>query len=127
MEKISSILKETLDLVIECSKDQHPCEFAAALRAENGVITEIMPVPGSISGEEHAILPMHMLPPDRSICGVIHSHPIPDASWSDEDLHLFGKFGHLHIIIAYPYSRDSWKAYNQKGESVHLDVVDTHF
>ena len=127
MEKISSILKETLDLVIECSKDQHPCEFAAAMRAENGVITEIMPVPGSISGEEHAILPMHMLPPDRSICGVIHSHPIPDARWSDEDLHLFGKFGYLHIIIAYPYSRDSWKAYNQKGESVHLEVIDTHF
>ena len=43
MEKITSILKETLDLVIECSKDQHPYEFAAAMRAENGTITEIIP------------------------------------------------------------------------------------
>lgn len=127
MEKITSILKGTLDLVLECSKDQHPYEFAAAIRAENGTITEIIPIPGTISGEEHAILPLHMLPPDRSICGVIHSHPVPDTRWSDEDLHLFGKFGHIHIIVAYPYSNNSWKAYNQKGEAVHLDVIDTHF
>ena len=42
MEKITSILKGTLDLVFECSKDQHPYEFAAAIRAENGTITEGM-------------------------------------------------------------------------------------
>lgn len=127
MKQVSAILKETLDLVIECSKDNHPYEFAAALRAEDGIITEIMPIPGTISGEEHAILPLHMLPPDWSICGVIHSHPIPDVRWSDEDLHLFGKFGHIHIIVAYPYSRNSWEAYNQKGDVVYLDIIDTHF
>ena len=126
MEKITSILKETLDLVIECSKDQHPYEFAAAMRAENGTITEIIPIPGSVFGDEHAILPLHMLPPDLTICGTIHSHPVPDTRLSDEDLHLFGNFGSLHIIVAYPYSHSSWKVYNKKGETIHLDILDTH-
>ena len=79
----TAIRGELLDLICECSRDQHPYEFAAVLRQEGKIITELLPLPGGIAGDEHAILPLHMLPVDWSICGVVHSHPIPDNRWSD--------------------------------------------
>ena len=119
----TAIRGELLDLICECSRDQHPYEFAAVLRQEGNTITELLPPPGGIAGDEHAILPLHMLPVDWSICGVVHSHPIPDNRWSDADLHLFQKFGTTHIICAYPYDRRSWATYNFRGEPVALEVL----
>ena len=124
MKPVTAIQRETLQMMIECSRDQHPYEFAAVMRAEAGVITEIMPLPGGVAGDQHAILPLHMLPIDWSVCGVFHSHPIPDNRWSDADLALFAKFGRVHVILAYPYNRRSWAAYDHTGKRLRLRVVD---
>ena len=120
----TAIRGELLDLICACSRDQHPYEFAAVLRQEGKIITDLLPLPGGIAGDEHAILPLHMLPVDWSICGVVHSHPIPDIRWADAYLHLFQKCGTTHIISAYPYDRRSWASYNFRGEAIELEIID---
>lgn len=101
-----------------------PDEFAAVLRAEEGVVTEILPLPGTKFGEDSAILMLHMLPVDFSIVGSVHSHPsgIPEPSRADLD--LFHYFGYLHIIVGYPYASDSWRAWDHTGNPYPLAVVD---
>jgi proteasome lid subunit RPN8/RPN11 len=66
---------------------------------------------------------MNRLPVDRSVVGVVHSHPSKSARPSKEDLQLFGKHGHTHIIIHHPYTETTWRTWNHRGEPVHLDVV----
>lgn len=121
---VKGIKRKTLELVCVASRDQHPTEFSAVLRAEKGIITEIMPLPGTVSGDRHAILNLHMLPVDMSVVGVVHSHPSPNNHWSDADLQLFAYFGHTHIIVAYPYTERSWAAYDHHGNVLSLEVVD---
>ncbi|MDP6658971.1 MAG: hypothetical protein QGH21_04425 [Candidatus Poseidoniia archaeon] len=62
----TAIRGELLDLICECSRDQHPYEFAAVLRQEGDTITELLPLPGGIAGDEHAILP------EKELASCIH-------------------------------------------------------
>jgi proteasome lid subunit RPN8/RPN11 len=65
-----------------------------------------------------------MAPVDSSIVGTVHSHPSPYPTPSDADVHLFQKYGKIHIIIAMPYDDSSWRAYNFKGERIDLAIVE---
>ncbi len=120
---VQHIEKEVLDLIIESARHAHPNEFAGALRAEGDTITAVLLVPGTVQGARHAILRMNELPIDRSVVGVVHSHPSKTARPSKADLQLFGKHGHTHIIIHHPYTEDTWKTWNHRGERVDLDVI----
>lgn len=122
--KVHSIRQDVLDLVKESARASHPNEFGATLRAEKGVVTEVILVPGTLGGDRHAILPLGYLPIDPSIVGTIHSHPGPYAIPSDADKQLFNAFGHTHIIIAEPYTDDTWIAYDQNAAEIELDVVE---
>jgi proteasome lid subunit RPN8/RPN11 len=53
----------------------------------------------------------------------VHSHPSGSDLPSGEDLSLFAKFGRVHIIASFPYTEDSWKAYNSRGEEIILEIV----
>jgi proteasome lid subunit RPN8/RPN11 len=64
-----------------------------------------------------------MMPVDFNIVGTIHSHPSPHPIPSDADLELFRKHGRIHIIIAYPYDKNSWKAYDYAGNETTLKIV----
>lgn len=110
-------------MILEASKDTFPREFGAILRAEDGVITEILLVPGTVSGNKHAIFQLHMLPPDFTVVGTVHSHPSGNYNPSDEDLMLFRKFGGLHIIVGYPYDEGAWAAWKFSGERLELQVL----
>jgi proteasome lid subunit RPN8/RPN11 len=113
-------------MLLAASKENHSNsgEFMCVLRAQDGVITEFLLVPGTISSESYALFSLHNLPIDFSIVGIAHSHP-PDsvAKPSVEDLNRFSQFGSVHIIIGPPYTMNSWKAYSRNGEEIHLDVV----
>lgn len=122
--RVTKIRASVVDLIGEMGKDAYPNEFGASLRAEGDTITEIILVPGALGGNRHAILPLFHLPVDMSIVGTVHSHPSPHPVPSDADLQLFRQFGHTHIIIAAPYDRRSWVAYDHRGEVVRLTVVD---
>ncbi len=120
------ITSKCLDLIFACAKDSHPKEFGGLLRVDDTLkdtITEVVLLPGTISGNSHAIFKLHMMPVDFSIVGTVHSHPSPSANPSQADLNLFRKHGKIHIISASPYTSSSFKTYDQKGEEIKIKIV----
>jgi len=122
-KKVHAIRRKTLEMILAASRDTFPKEFAAILRAEEGVITELLLLPGTISGDVHAVFQLHMLPIDFSVVGTIHSHPSGNYNPSEADLNLFSHFGRIHIIAGMPYAIDTWRAYDHYGKPWPLEVV----
>lgn len=122
--RVWGIKKETLNLIIEVSKENYPMEFGGLLRVEKGIITEIMLLPGTVSGESHAIFQFHMLPIDFSVIGTVHSHPSYNFHPSEADLALFSKFGSTHIIVGMPFNKKSWQSYDYKGNFIDLEIIE---
>ncbi len=121
--KVYGIKKATLKMAMEIAKDNYPHEFAALMRARDGLIIELLFIPGTIGGERSASIPFYMAPVDFSIVGVLHSHPSPNYHPSKADLALFDRYGRVHIIVAYPYNMDSWMAFDRLGNTVDLKVI----
>src|SRR5439155_479247 len=96
MKRVTAIARKTLRMILEASRDMYPREFGAILRAEEGTITELILVPGTVSGKRHAIFQLHTLPADSSVVGTVHSHPSGVYEPSDEDLAPFNKFVGFH-------------------------------
>lgn len=120
------ITRACLDLICESSKSTFPYEFGGLLRVDvvrRDTIVEVVLLPGTVSGEAHAIFKLHMLPIDFSVVGTVHSHPSFRAVPSDADVQLFGKFGRVHLIIARPYSETSWNAFDFEGNEIVVEVV----
>src|SRR5438309_10381818 len=103
MKPVSAIARKTLRMILEASRDMYPREFGAILRAEEGTITELILVPGTVSGKRHAIFQLHTLPADFSVVGTAYSHPSVVYESSDDVLALFINFVAIHIITGYPY------------------------
>ncbi len=123
-KKIEGVTARVLSLFSESAKDAHPAEFAAGMREIDGIISELILIPGTVSGPGSAILRLQTLPVDFSIVGVIHSHPSPNFNPSREDIITFGKYGRVHIIMAYPYDLDSWRAYDSTGKKLDLTLIE---
>ncbi len=121
--KVFGIKRATLKMAMEVAKDTYPKEFAAMMRAMDGVITELLFLPGTIGADRSATIPLYMEPIDFSIVGSLHSHPSPYPIPSKADLAMFSRTGDVHIIVAYPYTMDSWKAYNRDGKEIELEVI----
>lgn len=124
--KVWGINRETLNLILEVSKESYPKEFIATLIAKKGVIEEINLLPGTLSGDSMAIIRTHMQPPDitLSVVGIVHSHPSKVFKPSGADLHFFSRFGNTHIIVGIPYNVYSWQAYDSFGHPIELKIVD---
>ena len=120
------IKRKCLDLIFECAKSSYPNEFGGLLRVDlekKDTIIELVILPGTISGDAHAIFRMHMLPIDFSIVGTVHSHPSYSNQPSDADIQFFKKSGKVHIISAKPFDINSWMAYDFNGNQIDLEVV----
>lgn len=120
------IKKNCLELIFESAKSSYPNEFGALLRVDEehrDTITELVLLPGTISGDAHAIFRMHMLPIDFSIVGTVHSHPSSNPYPSEADKILFRNHGSVHIIVAHPFNLSSWRAYRYTGEEIKLEVI----
>lgn len=121
--RIWGIERDVLEMINEAARGSYPNEFAAAMRAEEGVIFELVLLPGSMVNDRSATFPLHMLPIDLSVVGSVHSHPGYSNRPSDEDLHLFGSFGGTHIITCLPFDMASWRCYDHSGREVQLEVI----
>lgn len=121
--EVRIIKKKALQMILESAKSSYPNEFGALLRAEEGEISEIILLPGTISGNSQAIFQLYMRPIDFSIIGSAHSHPSGNYSPSEADLDFFRRTGSVHIIVGYPYTMRTWAAYNVLGEKIKLEVL----
>jgi proteasome lid subunit RPN8/RPN11 len=121
---VKAIRRRVLKMILEASKSSYPNEFGALLRAEKGVIKELILLPGTESNERSALFKLHMLPVDFSIVGTVHSHPSGSCRPSDADLNLWQHYGWVHMIVCRPYDKSSWRAYRSGGDRVELEVVD---
>jgi proteasome lid subunit RPN8/RPN11 len=121
------ITRKCLMLIFESSKSNYPQEFGALLRVDRvdkNTIIEVILLPGTISGDSHAIFHLHMLPVDYSVVGTVHSHPSSIARPSDADLDLFSHFGRIHIIVGVPPFGDvTWKAYDYMGHMISMEII----
>ena len=121
------ISRKCLEMILESSKSNYPQEFGALLRVgrvNKDTIIEVLLLPGTISGNSHAIFHLYMLPVDYSVVGTVHSHPSSIARPSEADLDLFGHFGKIHLIVGVtPFGGTQWKAYTYDGHEVTVEVV----
>ena len=123
MKKIYAVDIDFIDGFNESEKSCYPNEFLCMVRQNEGVIDEMVLLPGTVYGDSHSFLSEWMSPIDFSIAGTAHSHPGYSNEASDDDLSLFANMGGIHFITCQPYDRHSWKAYNSKGEEVELEII----
>ena len=123
MKKIYAVDADFIDGFNESAKSCYPDEFLCMIRQTDGVVDEMVLLPGTVFGDSHSFLSEWMSPIDYSIAGTAHSHPGYSNEASDEDLGLFANMGGIHFITCLPYDRRSWKAYNSKGEEVELEII----
>jgi proteasome lid subunit RPN8/RPN11 len=124
--QIKGIACDTLDFILEASKSMAPEEFAGLLQEKDGIITEVLILPGTESSEQNAVIKLFMMPNIEAV-GSIHSHPGPNRKPSQADLNLFSKTGNCHIIVGHPYNRQSWTCYDREGNVRELQVLDAKF
>jgi len=138
---ILGIARDTLEFVVGACEDTHPNEFMGLMRAERSkrlnvrdpieregrIVTDILVIPGTKSGNAMASLREDMIPTNVGGIGTVHSHPSGSTRPSDEDLQTFSKKGKRHIIVGEPYTTESWECYNAKGEPVELPVLNVEF
>lgn len=124
--QINGIARDTLDFILEASKSMAPLEFAGLLQEKDGIITEVLILPGTESSDTNAILRLYMMPNIKAV-GSVHSHPGPNRSPSQADLRLFSKTGNHHIIVGRPYNKQSWTCYDREGKVIELPVLDVEF
>jgi len=123
MKRAWAIRAEVVEMINEAAINTYPNEFIAVLRAEEGVISELLLLPGSITGDSFSQLQLWNLPIDYSVAGSVHSHPGYSNRPSSQDLIFFSHFGSVHIITCLPFDETSWKAYDLNGERIELQVI----
>jgi len=121
--EVEGIARDTLYFILEASRSTLPVEFAGLLRAENGVITEVIMLPGTESSSKSALVRLYMLPNMR-IAGSVHSHPSSNIRPSQADLIFFSKTGDYHISAGPPFDEKSWICYDRKGCPRKLPLLD---
>lgn len=124
--QIKGIASDTLNYILEASKSTHPEEFGGVLQEKDGIITNVVLLPGTESGKRSVSIKYFMMPNIRSV-GIVHSHPSSNRKPSQADLHIFSTTGNCHIIVGYPYDIQSWTCYDREGNIRELKVIDKKF
>jgi len=123
MKKLRGVSVDFIDGFNESAKSTYPDEFVCFHRAHNGIVDEMVLVPGSIYGDSHSFINEWMDPVDYARSGSAHSHPGYSAEASNEDRVFFNRMGGVHFITCQPYDRHSWRAYDSQGRELRLDMI----
>lgn len=128
MAKIVTVMmsREVLDAIFEGARRLYPKETVMLLRGKKKKdavqITDLLVPPLATYGYGFANLPLHMLPMDFSIMGMVHSHPSGNLTASDVDFNHF--FGRIMMIVGYPYaSQQNVVVYNCQGEKLPFEIT----
>ncbi|NLN72009.1 MAG: hypothetical protein GX137_04370 [Thermoplasmatales archaeon] len=120
---IEAIDADLLEAINESAKSCFPDEFLCMLTATDGVIDEIVLLPGTVYGNSHSFLNEWMMPLGVRPVGTVHSHPGYSNEPSEADLQYFSNMGGVHIITCLPYDESSWKAYDSAGRVLDLKIM----
>lgn len=123
MNTIYGVSVDFIDGLNASARSTYPDEFICYHRQEDGVVNEIIMVPGSVFGDSHSFIDEWMAPVDYNRSGSAHSHPGYSNEPSDADLDFFSHMGGVHFITCQPYDRTSWKAYKSDGREAELELV----
>ncbi|NYT01291.1 MAG: metal-dependent protease of the PAD1/JAB1 superfamily [Methanosarcinales archaeon] len=121
--RVQGIAKDTLSFIMEACRDTMPREFAALLRAEDGIISDVLILPGTDSNERQASVKLYMLP-NMQIVGSVHSHPNGVLRPSGPDLAFFSPTGSYHLIAGPPFDERSWACFDPSGNPRVLEILD---
>lgn len=124
--KVKGIARDTLKFILETSRSTMPVEFAGLLQAEDGVITEVLILPGTESTRMSALIRLYMLP-NMQVVGSAHSHPSSNIRPSKQDVLLFSRTGDYHIIVGPPFDETRWACYDALGVERDLPILDIEF
>lgn len=118
------ITLELLEQIITAAKRAHPNEFGALIHGDP-VLDRLEFVLDSARGRNTFMFSLYnRLSGDQIYAdGSVHSHPGGAAVPSRADLSFFGRFPNVNIIIAYPYTLDSWAAYDRNGNRLTVEII----
>jgi len=122
---VTKIASDTLDFILESCKASHPHEFGALLEAEGDTIVNVIYLPGTDATIRSVSIRTWMMP-NMPHAGSVHSHPSGAVRPSEQDL-MFFRSNSVNIIVGKPYSRDSWKAFDNNGDLMQLEVTEYEF
>lgn len=120
---IRGIRLDLLTLLLEMGRENHPNEFVALIREQDGIMEEVNLLPGTVAGEDSASLFYDMMPLDTHVAGSAHSHPNGVLRPSNADINFFPRTGRFHLIIGYPYGKRDWQCFTADGEPCNLEVI----
>ena len=134
---VAGIARDTLEFALSSAEDTHPNEYMGFMRGtparefdldeevhpDDYVVTDVLVIPGTSSNEVSATVDSNMIPNDMRTVGSIHSHPNGVLRPSDEDLATFTS-GSVHVIMGAPYRTSDWAAFDERGDSTDLPVLD---
>lgn len=121
--KTYSIKLGALESIIIAARNVYPDEFISMLGGKNRVIEELVILPADF-GDDFSSIRLDLAPFDKTIIGTVHSHPTHSNSPSRADLEVFRMAGEVHIIIGYPYDLNTARAFDNKGKTLRLKVVE---
>ena len=120
---IRGIRQDLLSLLLQMGRENHPNEFAGIIREQDGIMEELNLLPGTIGREDSASVFYDMMPLDTHVAGSAQSHPNGVIIPSDADLSFFPRTGRYHLIIGYPYRKNSWRCFTADGVPHDLEVI----
>jgi proteasome lid subunit RPN8/RPN11 len=123
MNAIRAVDIDFIDGFNAAAKSAYPEEFLCMTREIDGVVSEMIMLPGTVFGDSHSFLNQWMAPIDYSIAGTAHSHPGFSNCPSDADKEFFANMGGVHFITCQPYDRTSWRAYDSRGDPMDIEVI----
>lgn len=112
-----------IESIILASRNTYPNEFLSLLGGDKEEIKELVVIPATHYGKNFSFMQQFLVPFDSSIRGSVHSHPSTNPLPSSADLNVFGKYGEFNMIIAYPFTPETIRAYNAEGKPVEYRVV----
>ena len=122
---VTKIASDALDFILESCKASHPHEFGALLEAKGDTIINVIYLPGTDTTRRSVSLKTWMMP-NMPHAGSVHSHPSGAAYPSEQDL-IFFRSNEVNIIVGSPYTRSSWNAFDNSGNSIDIEIVDYDF
>ncbi len=126
MDRTVLIERAVVDSVLSYAQMLHPREAILLLKGKVDkhriVVNDTQIPPLATHGNTFSTFPLHTLPIDFSIVGVVHSHPSGALRPSVTDLNKV--YGRIMVITAYPYqSEKNIAIFDREGKTLKYEVV----